>query len=270
VYRFVQSTFGGSSIRKILAGRFVLLGLGTPDHVLFLQFLKGDELVLIDELARCLLLKVLALVAYFAVTFRNPCNRPSASMTPTLFAGKRLLCRCELLFGLTVVAGLLYEGAIGERGKVRNAQVDAHIDVREGQGTGGNLAGEDDVPVLALAFERARFDGSLDLTMQLHLDRAQAGDRQTIARKFPACVIGKAKAKEDSFLLSYRGNITQKKGYTTKRDFLANTTHALPLPLKQRGLRRAKAHCYQIGLLEKSLCNMRHNTELVKNSEYRQ
>src|SRR6266487_2188085 len=166
---FVETTFGGSSIRKVLS-LLVLLGFGTPDHVLFLQLLKGEELVLIDETARRLVLEVAALVAYFAMATRHMCNRLLPPVAAALLACKSLLSRGELLLRASVVAWLLYEGAIGERRKVSYAQVDPNILIRERQGTGSNFAGKHHIPALALSFDHAGFDGSLDLSMQLDFD----------------------------------------------------------------------------------------------------
>jgi hypothetical protein len=123
--RLIEATFSGSPIGQVRARRLILLRPGTPDHVLFLQSLKGDTLVLIDELARCLVflsasltvgryvvalaggirvLEVGSLVTYLAVTGRNTPDRLLASFAATLFTGKTLLSLGELLFCLSIVA----------------------------------------------------------------------------------------------------------------------------------------------------------------------
>src|SRR5436309_3240759 len=87
---------------------------------------------------------------------------------------------CQFLFGLTVVAWVLYLPSIREGGKMQQAQVNAHRFRTSAARFLFHFAGKYHVPVIAFSLDGASFDGSLDLSMQLYFDAAYLGETDSV------------------------------------------------------------------------------------------
>jgi hypothetical protein len=192
LYRLVEPTFGGCPIGQELARFGILFWFGTPAHVLGLEVFKDNRLVTVDQVARLFVQKVLALVAHMTMAPAHLLRRFTASVAAALLVGKCLLSSGQLFLGCTQVARVLDGIGSGESGEVQQAQIDANGLVRVGQfGLCYDLTGKAHVPMLPLALDRGCLDGSLNRSVQLDLDAAQATDRETGAAELPAGCIGK-------------------------------------------------------------------------------
>lgn len=86
-----------------------------------MQVFKDNDLILIDQLARDFMMKILPLIGNLAMTLRYSLRRLLAPMTPLFLPRKGLLCLCELFLCLAEGSRVVDELAIGECGKVRDS-----------------------------------------------------------------------------------------------------------------------------------------------------
>lgn len=193
VNTLIQTSFGRCPVGQKRSLRGILFWFGTPAHIPGFEVLKDDRLVTVHQNTSFFVQKVLSLVADMAVASADLASRFLASVAPAFLAGKRLLFLCEHLFRGAQVARVLDRVSGRERGEVQQAQVNANRFVGVWPfGLRGHLTREADVPVGPLPFDRRGLDGSLNGSVQLDLDAAQAGDGQSLLGELPARRIGKS------------------------------------------------------------------------------
>lgn len=177
-----ESTLGTCPVGQILSCRLVSLRFGSFDQVGHLQLFKHQHVMLLDEHLGVLMVEVSPLVAYFAVCLCHLRNRLFPPMGATLAPGQAALLASQVRLRFPEQARRLKKGAIGERGKVGDSQVNAHFTLHMRQRVGLlYLAGERRVPLARFVFDGTGLDLALDGSVQLDLERTNLGEGHALA-----------------------------------------------------------------------------------------
>lgn len=143
----------------------------TTGNAVNVENFTGYQSVAFYQLARLLVVEVLALVSDSLVQLRYTMTSLAASVRALLFPSKPTLRPPELLLSLPVVARRLYGFAIGgdEKGLESKVYADRKA-VSGGFGSFAEIAREDRVPLAARLLDRDGLDLALDSTVELDLD----------------------------------------------------------------------------------------------------
>src|SRR5690348_16870426 len=145
------------------------------DQVRGLQLLEYDGAGLVHQSPRCLVQKVRPLISYLAMHASHALLGPRPAMRPALAACQLLLSAFQFLQAVPQGPGVVNAAAIRQRGKVQQSQIDSYRGIRWWQRLRSDFTGEAGVPLVSVAANGDRLDGSRDRAMHANLKRAELG-----------------------------------------------------------------------------------------------
>lgn len=149
-----------------------------PLHV---QVLYGNRAVLIDEVARELVVEVRPLISDVGMSPLQLEHGLAAAVTPLLSPGYLTLAAPEPDLSIPVVARVLDRRAVGQDGETRQANVDADRMFASRKRGGFPFGAEAREPVASFPFDRDRLNFAFQRPMQFELDVARPVDAEFAA-----------------------------------------------------------------------------------------
>ena len=157
---------------------------GKPLHI---QIFDGDETVLVDQLARCLVLEVAPLVFHMHMRALKQSNRLAAPGAPFLPPGDLPLSAPQPGLRPAVMPRIRNLGAIGQHRKAVQANVDTGCAVAGREHRSLPFDAEDREPAAGLALDRDRLDFAINYYDQANQLKAMRADGCLTLTNFSCC-----------------------------------------------------------------------------------
>ena len=156
----------------------------------YVQVFDKNDSVVVDDLSRQLVLKIVALVENFAVNLGYDANRFLPALGKLLATCDSTLCSTKMLLGLLEPTRITNSLSVVPRHTRQQPDIQTNRLIVRWQWFRHYHATETGIPRAVLTFERERLDLAFDRTVQLNLDLANLRKPQTAIQLEPGLRLG--------------------------------------------------------------------------------